>query len=867
MANRKFTTKQNLTSWLRRSKPTISALLADLVEAVHLQRRGKSSFSWELPLGTEIDEVLSRHWMAEWGFDQSGSFRRFHRGIASLYIWGVTAVTATGLSNWGVAGLPKSSETLAVELVRELLADTSGHRNSSSLGRLRDWLGVPELWARKPPKLEAFFRTLVEWSQAYFAEWNERENMAFDLFEPFHAMLFPKKVRLQIGEFYTPFWLAEHILEELHYPEAETSRLLDPTCGSGVFLAAAARRLIRRLFAARSPRKGMCGACGETDECHGADLREVAHQMVRRALGGQIVGVDVNRLAVIAARANLLLATIRSAVDLGPTVQIHLKEIVRDPPPIRWANFPRAFCDHHSVNGDNVSSQKNHPPRIDDELFQQDFQFLVGNPPWLLWDNLSQAARRQLIPLCQELGLFDLSSREARHGGAKRDFGVAMVWAATRLLAQGGKLGIILPASLLRGGKAGRSFRQLRVPPGIPLRVIQAEDLCGVSVFPGTIRRTVLFFAEKGSATIFPISYYVWQKTNQPKKTEGPTDLPMCRRRFLAQPSQTTDTTSSWSIMTEGSREISRRIMGPSAYNAYLGANTAGANGIFWLDIVGYQGGVPVVRNCPQCGRQTVPTYEGPIEGDLLYPLLRWQEVGERQTAGKVILLVQDPLSRKAIPEEILKCKYPLTYAYLCRFRELLEKRAACRKLQHNAAWYSQYNVGPYTLAADKVVWRRMDWEFAAVLVAPQALGKLGIKPVIPQETCCFIPVSATDEAAYLLAVLNSRLVRAMIHSSSLPGSRGFASPRILQCVGIPQYDSRLALHRQLAELGRRVHLKDRPLTGRSRQREYRNGAATTVNNSDKGRNVALWDHCLAELYGLSAKEYEKLCEIEELGP
>jgi type I restriction-modification system DNA methylase subunit len=44
------------------------------------------------------------------------------------------------------------------------------------------------------------------------------------------------------GVYYTPRWLADLILDEAGYDGAPGVRLLDPSCGEGVFLAAAIQR-------------------------------------------------------------------------------------------------------------------------------------------------------------------------------------------------------------------------------------------------------------------------------------------------------------------------------------------------------------------------------------------------------------------------------------------------------------------------------------------------------------------------------------------------------------------------------------------------------------------------------------------------
>ena len=52
--------------------------------------------------------------------------------------------------------------------------------------------------------------------------------------------------RQAMGEYYTPHWLAHHIVEAL-VPEPTSTRVLDPACGSGTFLEAAIEHLLSRI--------------------------------------------------------------------------------------------------------------------------------------------------------------------------------------------------------------------------------------------------------------------------------------------------------------------------------------------------------------------------------------------------------------------------------------------------------------------------------------------------------------------------------------------------------------------------------------------------------------------------------------------
>lgn len=126
-----------------------------------------------------------------------------------------------------------------------------------------------------------------------------------DLLKKLYQQLMPKELRHNLGEYYTPDWLAERVLDLLQYDGDPNKRLLDPACGSGTFLVLAIKRV--RQYAWRN------------------SIRE---DIALEKILSNIVGFDLNPLAVIAARTNYLLA-------LGDLLQHRRGEI----------NIPVYICD------------------------------------------------------------------------------------------------------------------------------------------------------------------------------------------------------------------------------------------------------------------------------------------------------------------------------------------------------------------------------------------------------------------------------------------------------------------------------------------------------------------------------------------
>lgn len=100
-----------------------------------------------------------------------------------------------------------------------------------------------------------------------------------DLFKGIYQKFVPAALRHALGEYYTPDWLASHALDQINWQPGDT--LLDPTCGTGTFVLEALKR-----------RQQQPGSFSRTakDLLHG------------------LYGLDLNPLAVLAARASLVVS-------------------------------------------------------------------------------------------------------------------------------------------------------------------------------------------------------------------------------------------------------------------------------------------------------------------------------------------------------------------------------------------------------------------------------------------------------------------------------------------------------------------------------------------------------------------------------
>jgi SAM-dependent methyltransferase len=284
------------------------------------------------------------------------------------------------------------------------------------------------------------------------------EDGSVDIFKSPYQSLVPREVRHALGEYYTPDWLAELILDEAGYDGAPGKRLLDPSCGTGTFLVLAIRRAKE----------------------HGRARGEPAAETARRILA-DVRGFEVNPLAAMAARANYLLALGEEGEEAPGEPPVQSLDAILEP------------------------------------VQEGVFDFVVGNPPWVRWDYLSPAYREATLPLWKGYGLFSLKGFQARLGGGKKDLSMLFTYvAADRYLKTGGTLGFLVTQELFKSKGAGEGFRRFKLgDAGEPLRVLKAHDFTALHPFDGAANKTAAIFLTKGEETKYPVPYSVWQRSRE----------------------------------------------------------------------------------------------------------------------------------------------------------------------------------------------------------------------------------------------------------------------------------------------------------------------------------------------------------------
>ena len=452
-------------------------------------------------------------------------------------------------------------------------------------------------------------------------------------------------------------------------------------------------------------------------------------------------------------------------------------------------------------------------------LFVGEFDYVVGNPPWVNWESLPEGYRFETKPLWISYGLFPHGGMDTILGKGKKDISMIMTYVAIdKYLKKNGRLGFVITQSVFKTAGAGQGFRRFQLGDKEPIQVLYVDDMVELKPFEGVGNRTAIVILQKGRKTEYPVPYNYWTK-----KVKGigiKDDLRLDEvtqiatyKQFYAEPVNKDDPTSPWITGRPRAIKVVKKILGQSDYVAHEGVNAGGANAVYWVKIVGkIPGGLVIISNITEGARRKVESVQIAIEPDLLYSLLRGRDVKRwRAQPSAYILMVQDPVRRIGIDEEKMKTCYPKTYIYLKRFEKVLRQRAAFKryftrkdrktgKIVETGPFYSMFNVGDYTFAPYKVVWTRIANIEAAVV------SQKNEKPIIPQETISLVAFDTEEEAYYLCAMINSSHFQYACISYSQTGGKSMGSPHVLENIRIPKFDPQNKLHFQLTELSKKAH-------------------------------------------------------------
>jgi hypothetical protein len=681
-------------------------------------------------------------------------------------------------------------------------------------------------------------------------------------------------VRHALGQYFTPDWLAEQLLDVAHYHGEPETRLVDPSCGTGTFLVLALSRL-RETLRKQSVSDGK------------------ALQIVLRS----VVGFDIDPLAVVASRTNYVLALgplLRAVPKTGLDIPVYLADTIVTPAlgesllsegrlalktaggtfslpacidteeelrtvcdlaargvEERWetdAFVSRAGRASHATAAERKVLADFYGDCLDQHVrglnglwprmlrnafmpaFVEPFDLVIGNPPWVNWEHLPRAYRERTRPIWQASGLFVHGGMQAMLGSGKKDVSMLMSYVVTdKLLKPGGRLAFVVTQTLFKTAGAGQGFRRFRVGEGGPdIHVEAVDDMVDLNPFVGATNRTALVTWTRDQPTTYPVEYRLWQRTAPrgiPASAPREAVKTMTEQLLLAAaPVRDDDPTSAWltapTALVPAIRKLAEADTGH--YEAHAGVY-AGLNGVYWVEVDGppdADGRLPIT-NLHDVGHTRLRKEYGRVEASLVHPLVRGRDIKRWHAQPSAsILFVQDPSTRRGIDEETMREHYPGALAFLTLFETELRRRRGLPAALQRGEWpyWSLLGVGDYTLADHKVVWKDQASDFAA------AVMPVGTPCPLPNHKAIMVACDSAEEAHYLCGVVNSLPVRTFVASYVVETQ---ISTHLARHIRIPRFDPADPRHRALRDAARAAH--DAVARGEEPDEEVVDRAAATL--------------------------------------
>ena len=707
-----------------------------------------------------------------------------------------------------------------------------------------------------------------------------------DILQEVYMELIPAEMRHLMGEYFSPDWIVEHALDMAGYDGDMDKKLIDPTAGSGTFLTHAIKRVIRRkggrltrgdvekithniigfdinpisvVSAKANYILAVFSSCDDSVFENFADPVDIPIYIADSILAPVVYSEESGNMLAIntsvgtfhipkfsdygAARDFLqaLSGSIDDRCDFG---EFWNKVEGRLIDPEYYVEVHQLFDRLYTLHRAGRDSfwpviLKNSFAPI---LIGDKFDFVVGNPPWIAWKSMSKSYREGTLEIWKSYGIFEKSAYDKKT--THDDFGMAVTYVAVdKYLKENGSMVFLLPASFLKSTKGGEGFRKFsitRYGQNIPFAVQAVDDFSGVRLF--TVP-TIVLKLTKGTPTEYPMANYrVW--TQRGKKSpidshakwaqvEGLLDLKV----LSAQPVDGSDRQSAW--LTMGDMDFANRVLDPSKprhYSGRKGIEPAGAKGVYLLKKpVRGRDGFLLIENCLERQRRkdflAKGVHKGKVEEDYVYPMLGGRNIGRWVIRSNEFILVPHTAEYKyGIPEEELARLAPKTKEWLDFYHdELLASRIQNGKFFNpdTQPYYRLDNVGEYTYAPYKVLWKEQTGSMSAVVAGsyyesvPDADRTLfrQDKVIVVDSKVLMLGLQDREEAYYVCGILNAEDIVAVIDGYAISTNRGVD---VLRYLAIPPFDREEPAHRAIAELSGRIHRAAAALDGEAVQRMER---------------------------------------------
>ena len=677
-----------------------------------------------------------------------------------------------------------------------------------------------------------------------------------DLFRDLYQAAVPRVVRSSFGEFYTPFWLAEHVLATAI--QEDDWRAIDPCCGSGTFVIAAIAKL-RNQF-------------GDTND------GELLSLILSR-----VAALDLNPLSVLTTRIHYFIhiSDLISSATLGLVIPVYLGDAARIPErllidgveclrcelktlrtpidatlPVSLVTDTAAFVVLMQTYEQNIKSGdcsaaidllwRGVPPQdqeagvlaaivqLTNDLILLEangwngiwarilsnflttaclgkFSAIVGNPPWIDWKNLPAGYRERIKMMCVDRGLF---SGAGRTGGINLNICALIAFVAmTNWLDKNGRLSFLMPKEL-----ANQASYEGWLRLGGIWSILELHDWSDVGhPFDPVKEDFITFVLGTGGPAVVPVTRYTRIKDNT--KAAGWPNLEAAKTHFSGVAGVAGQVIPGSSAYTFAQHETELAefslVAGECAYKGREGIEFYPQElQLFTFDDFGPRAGTVWLRNVQVAkSKYKLPNKRVLLETKYLYPLVKGPAITafRHNYDGLIVAFPYEPASpHKPIASGLLANESPLLLAYFNQHRDTIDKQTKFSdkiRGEDRGEFYGLARTGPYSFA-DLYVAFRDNTNWAAVVVSSVDMPWKDHKRFVFQNHSVSIcerkdvgGLIVDAEAHYICAILNSPIVVRFINATS--DQRSF---KIQPPVYVPQFDPTNKAHLELVAASRKAH-------------------------------------------------------------
>lgn len=695
-------------------------------------------------------------------------------------------------------------------------------------------------WVVGLPTGDVFVRALARRLARF--DWGSVDH---DVLKVLYESVIPPETRKKLGEYYTPDWLAQVIVDTVVTQPLE-QRVLDPACGSGTFLFHSVRRYIAEAESKGMPVKAMLD--GVTSRVFGMDLHPVAVTLARvtyllaigreRLTGGDRGPIQIPVYLGDSIQWRQQSPSLLSDKELKistdddhtlfpeelkfPSVLLRdsrvFDELVKklaakssDPkrapkskPPSLSGVFQllaipkeahktveatfQIMCDLHDQGRDHIWGYyvRNlaRPEWLAMAANQVDV--LIGNPPWLSYRFMPEKMQGEFRQLCRDRSLWS-----GKSVATQQDLSALFAVRTIELyLKLNGKFGFVMPDAALdrnqfKGFRAGHYDSAGRIKRAT---FTTSWDLRRLRPHFFPRGASVVFGSRTDSAGPMLKEAEGW-RGNLPRGKSSWRDVAQAVQRSTPQPAP--------EVQYAPSPYRARFRNGASLFPRLFFLVDKKAPGPLGLvsGKVGVRSATSPYENEPW---KSLPRQEGVVETEFLRPVhLGATVLPYRMLEPEYAVVPRDPEGLMDSKIERME-QYPGLSEWWGKCEEIWNASPSsegfplAQRLDFHAELSSQFPIQPH-----RIVYTKSGMHLSA--------ARLSDHRAVIDHTLYWASASSVEEAYYLCAILNSVIITARVRPLMAYGKDERHIDKAVWRLPIPQFDPERELHAELADLGRQA--------------------------------------------------------------